>query len=71
LEKEKKLKLMKFWIFGTFLIIIVAATIYVGVALGTGTAIFGQLYYWLAVVASAVLCVLFYFGYSKFLDRKE
>jgi len=36
MEKENKLKLMKFWIFGTFIIIVAGATIYIGCVVGTG-----------------------------------
>lgn len=70
-EKEKMLKLMRFWLFGTFLIIFVAATVYVGAALGTGLAIFGQLNFWLSFIVAAVLCVLWYYLYKWYLDRKS
>lgn len=69
-EKEKLLGLMKFWLFGTFIIIFTASTIYSGAAVGTGTLIFGQLNYWIAMVVTAGLCVLWYFVYKWYLDRK-
>ena len=70
MENENKLKLMRFWLFGTFLIVQAAATIYVGSVVGTGTAIFSDFRYWIAFVVSALLCVLAFFIYSKYLDRK-
>ncbi len=70
-EKEKMLKLMRFWLFGTFLIIFVAVTVYVGGALGTGLAIVGQLNYWLAFIITVVLCVLWYYLYKWYLDKKN
>lgn len=70
MDKEKSLRLMKFWLFGTFLIVWVAMTVYPGVALGTGTLLFGQLNYWIAVVVTAVLTVVWYYLYRWYLDRK-
>ncbi len=69
-DKETMLKLMRFWLFGTFIILFTAVTVYVGGALGTGLAIFGELYFWLAMVITAALCVLWYFIYKWYLDRK-
>lgn len=69
-DKEKKLKLMRFWLFGTFVIIWAAALVFVGGALGTGLAIFGQLNFWLALVVTAVLCVAWYYLYQWFLARQ-
>ena len=70
MDKEKMLRLMRFWLFGTFIIIFVAATVYVGGALGTGLLILRELNYWLAIVIAAVLCVVWYFAYKWYLDRK-
>lgn len=69
-EKTKMLKLMKFWLFGTFIIIFAAATVYVGVAIGTGLQILRELNYWLAIIIAAVLCVACYYGYKWWLNRK-
>ena len=68
-EKTKKLGLMRFWLFGAFVIVIVAATVYVGGAIGTGLAILRELNYWIAVVVTAVLCAVWYFGYKAWLNR--
>ena len=70
-EKEKMLKLMRFWLFGTFLIIFVAVAIYVGGAIGLGLAILGEANFWLAFVVTAVLCVLWYYLYKWYLDKKS
>ncbi len=41
-DQAKRLGLMKFWLFGTFIIIWTAMTVYVGGAIGTGLAIFAE-----------------------------
>ena len=71
MEKDKKLKLMRFWIFGTFVILVAGATIYIGSIVGTGTAIFREMRYWIAIIVSALLCVIWAYGYKMYLDRKE
>ncbi|MEA2008045.1 MAG: hypothetical protein U9O54_02910 [Chloroflexota bacterium] len=71
MEKEKMLGLMRFWLFGTFLIIFVAATLYLGAGIGLGAAVFAQARYWIAVLVAAVLCVIWYYIYKWYLDRKE
>ena len=71
MEKENKLKLMKFWVFGTFIIIVAGATIYIGIVVGTGIAIFLEMRYWIAIIISALLCGIWYYAYTKYLDRKE
>jgi hypothetical protein len=68
-EKTKKLGLMRFWLFGAFVIVIVAATVYVGGAIGTGLAILRELNYWIAVVVTGALCAIWYFGYKAWLNR--
>lgn len=70
MDKEKMLNLMRFWLFGTFVIVFVAATIYVGVALGTGLAIFKEPFFWLAMLITGVLCVVWYYIYKWYLDKK-
>ncbi len=71
MEKDNKLKVMRFWIFGAFIIIVASATLYIGSVVGTGTAIFREMRYWIAIFISALLCVISYYGYHKYLDRKE
>ena len=70
MEKDKKLNLMRFWIFGTFIIIVAGATIYIGSVVGTGTAIFREVRYWIAIISSALICALWYFGYKAYQNRK-
>jgi hypothetical protein len=69
-DKETMLKLMRFWLFGTFVIVFVAVTIYVGGALGTGLLILYEPYFWLSIVITAALCVVWYFAYKWYLDKK-
>ncbi len=54
-DQAKRLGLMKFWLFGTFTIIWTAMTVYVGGAIGTGMAIFGERNYWIAVVVAVFI----------------
>jgi uncharacterized membrane protein YoaK (UPF0700 family) len=69
-EKTKKLKLMRFWLFGVFVIIFAAFTVYIGGALGTGLMILREVNYWIALIAMAVLCVAAYYLYKWYLGRK-
>ena len=70
-DQNTMLKMMRFWLFGTFLIIWVAVTIFVGGAMGTGLAILGKLNYWLAFIIVAILCVVWYYIYKWYLNRKS
>jgi hypothetical protein len=70
MDKAKMLKMMRFWLFGTFVIVFTAATLYTGTALGLGLLIMKDLNYWLAVILSAALCVAAYFGYKWWLNKK-
>ena len=76
-EKEKKLKLMRYWLFGAFAIFFAAVTVYfgmiaqtVGVILNENTSIFTSVYYWIFIIILALLCVGFYYFYRWLLDRK-
>ena len=69
-DKDKMLGLMRFWLFGTFIIIFAATTVYVGAALGTGTLIFSQPNYWIAIGITALLCVAWYYVYKWYLNRQ-
>lgn len=68
MDKQKMLKLMRFWLFGTFIIVFAAVTLYAG--LWTGTAIFSQMNYWLIIVLTAILCVVAYYIYKGYLDKQ-
>ena len=69
MDNDKKLRLMQFWLFGTFIIIWAAASVYLGVAVGLGFLIFMEIEFWIAFVVTAVLCVLWYFFYKWYLNR--
>jgi hypothetical protein len=67
-EKTKMLALMRFWLFGTFLIVWAALTIFIGIftvgdwwfALRAGFPIWGLV---------GALCIGWYFIYKYWLDR--
>jgi len=67
-DHESMLKMMRFWLFGTFLIIFASVTIYVGMI--TGMAILGQFQFWLAFIIAAILFVVWYYIYKWYLDKK-
>ena len=64
----KRLNLMRFWLFGTFVIVFAAITIYIGMftnrdwmmALRSGLPIWGIV---------GVLCVVWYYGYKFWVGR--
>ncbi len=68
-DKTKLLNLMRFWLFGTFIIVWAAITLYIGLftdqnwilALRAGLPIWGIV---------GVTCIVFYFGYKMWLGRK-
>lgn len=70
MEKKKKLNLMQYWLFGSFIIIWVAAIVYIGAAVGLGMMIFREVEFWIAFLGSAALFVLAYFGYKWYLNKK-
>jgi hypothetical protein len=67
-EMEKKLKLMRFWLVGIFVIVWVAITVFFGLftnalhAVQVGFPMWG---------ITAVLCVACYFGYKYWLTHKK
>lgn len=68
-QKNRLLKLMRFWLFGTFVIVWASITIYIGMftnrdwlgAIVAGWQIWGIV---------AVLCIVFYFIYKYILSRR-
>jgi hypothetical protein len=66
-ETTKLLNLMRFWVFGTFLII-AAAVIVAGFFI---PGLFKEMFYWLGLIIAAVLCVVWYYAYKWWLGRKE
>jgi hypothetical protein len=70
MDKAKMLKLMRFWLFGTFVIIFAAVTIFTGGVLKVGLEIMKTPSYWIALVISAALCVASYYGYKWWIEKK-
>jgi uncharacterized RDD family membrane protein YckC len=69
-DKVKLLNLMRFWLFGTFVIVWAAITGYIG--------LFTDRNWWAAIKAgfpiwgiTGGLCIVFYFGYRFWLVRKK
>lgn len=69
-EKTKLLNLMKFWLFGTFVIVWAAITAYIGM--------FTDRDWWVAVKAgfpiwglTGLMAIVWYFGYRWWLGRKD
>ena len=65
-EKIRMLKLMRFWLFGIF-IIIAAVVIMMGFFI---PGLRGELFYWLGLLFTAVLCFVWYFVYKAWIGRK-
>ena len=77
--KEKKLRLMRFWLFGAFAIFFVAVTVYFGaIAQAVGIivndpsvfAVFKNVGYWLFVIVLALLCVGAWYIYKWYIGRQ-
>ena len=69
-EKSKLLKLMRFWLFSTFIIVFVAVNIYAG--------IFANQDWMLALTKTfpiwgitGVLCIIWFFVYKAILKRRS
>ena len=69
-EDLELLKLMRFWLFGTFAIVFAAITGYIGMFTGGD--------WWLAITAgfqiwgiTAAACILWLVGYTAYLKRKS
>ena len=69
MNDDKKLKLMKFWLFGTFVILFAAITIYMGMF--AGISLFAEWRYWLVMVIAAVLSIGSFFLYQGMLNKKK
>jgi hypothetical protein len=67
-DNKKLLSLMRFWLFGTFIIVFAAITIYIGMFVSWGKAFTSGLPIW---GLTAVLCVIWYFFYQWYLNRKK
>jgi uncharacterized RDD family membrane protein YckC len=68
-QKDNLLRLMRFWLFGTFVIVWAAITVYIGLftnrdwfaAIKAGFPIWG---------ITGVLCIIWYLGYAYWLRRR-
>jgi uncharacterized RDD family membrane protein YckC len=68
-QKDNLLRLMRFWLFGTFVIVWAAITVYIGLftnrdwfaAIKAGFPIWG---------ITGVLCIVWYLGYAYWLRRR-
>jgi hypothetical protein len=73
-DKTKRLNLMRYWLFGTFVIVFAALTTYAGViGLGMQSLLVGPVVFGIPVPIWAIvgiLCVITYYGY-KFLYLKR
>lgn len=69
MDDDKKLKLMRFWLFGTFVIVFAAATVFVGQF--TGLAILADWRYWVSMIVTAALCVAAFYVYKAILNKKS
>jgi uncharacterized membrane protein len=69
-EKTKLLNLMRFWLFGTFCIVFAAVTATFVLVTGTEQimlALRGGMPIW---GITAIACIVFYIGYSYYLQRR-
>lgn len=68
-EKVNRLKVMRFWLVGTFAIVLIAITAYIGIFTGSD---------WLAAIKAgfpiwgitAGVCIVWYVGYLLWIRRK-
>jgi hypothetical protein len=66
-DKSKLLRLMRFWLIGTFLILL-AAVLIVGLQI---PGLFSEPRFWIGVGVIAVLCGAWYFIYKWYIGRKQ
>jgi hypothetical protein len=69
-DKEKMLGLMRFWLFGTFIIIFAATTVFIGGAAQVGMLIIQTPNFWISMVVTGALCAAWYFVYKWYLNRQ-
>jgi hypothetical protein len=62
-NKETKLKLMRYWMFGVFVLIFAATATYTGGALGFGLMIIMHPNFWLTFALVAAFTVFWYYVY--------
>jgi hypothetical protein len=64
-DKDSRLRMMRFWLIGVFLIIL-AADITIGFIF---PGLLRELYFWLGLIVAAALIVAWYFIYKWWLGR--
>ena len=69
-DKDGRLRVIRFWLIGVFLIIIAAYITLGFVFQAAGLMLFAELYYWLGLVFTVVLILLWYFLYKWWLGRE-
>jgi len=67
-DKKSLMALMRFWLFGTFVIVFAAVTVYLGIYTSWSQALLQGLPIW---GLTGVLCVIWYFVYRWYLNRKK
>jgi hypothetical protein len=67
MDKAKLLNLMRFWCFGTFVIVFAAMTVYIGLFVSWTTALAQGFPIW---GMTAALCVIWYYAYKFYMNRK-
>ena len=70
-DTEKRLKLMRFWLIGIFIIVFAGTSIFSGyIGSIIGSPIGGMLVSWPIWLVTAVLALAVYFGYKYWIGRK-
>ena len=69
MDRNRRLSKMRYWLFGTFVIVFAGTTIYIGGIWGLGVYIFAEPRYWIAIGLTAGLTILTYIVYKRFLVK--
>jgi len=69
-DKNGRLRMMRFWLIGVFLIILAAQLTTGFLFQSQGIPLMGELYFWLGLIIAAVLVVIWYFAYQWWIGRK-
>jgi len=69
-EKDGRLRVIRFWLIGVFLIIIAAYITLGFVFQAAGLLLFAELYYWLGLIFTILLILVWYFIYKWYLGRE-
>jgi hypothetical protein len=68
-QKETRLSLMRYWLFGIFVIVFAAVTVYAGIPHMTGLLIFKEPYYWAIIGITAGASVITFLIYRQYINR--